>query len=84
MAWQLPCKEQMASSILATSLRLIGRNGATPSWYEGDGWFDSGIRLMLTAWAQTWFLALIMLVVVTIAVLFILALLEIARINRKL
>jgi len=33
----------------------------------------------LTAWAQCWFMALIMLVIVTIAVLFILALLALAR-----
>lgn len=36
----------------------------------------------LTAWAQCWFLALMMLVIVTIAVLFILALLAIASLHR--
>jgi len=33
----------------------------------------------LAAWAQCWFMALMMLVIVTIAVLFILALLVLAR-----
>ena len=33
----------------------------------------------LTAWAQCWFVALMMLVVVTVAVLFILGLLSIVR-----
>jgi len=36
----------------------------------------------LTAWAQCWFLLLMILVVVTIAVLFILAMLAIASLGR--
>lgn len=80
-----------------SQIRLIGRNGVAPSWYDGDGWFDPGIRLTvmcggfqaaaigggLAAWAQCWFLVLVMLVVLTVGVLFILALLEILHISRK-
>jgi len=38
----------------------------------------------LTAWAQCWFAALVMLVIVTIGVLFILAMLAIVGMNRKI
>lgn len=38
----------------------------------------------IAAWADFWFIILVMLVVVTIAVLFIFSLLVVARFNRKL
>lgn len=38
----------------------------------------------LTAWAQCWFLVLVIVVLVTVGVLFCIALLEILRLSRKI
>ena len=46
------------------------------------GFTSAALAGGLTVWAQCWFLALVMLVVVTIAVLFILAMLVIASMGR--
>ena len=46
------------------------------------GFTEAAVAGALTAWAQCWFALLVMLVIVTIAVLFIIALLAIASLHR--
>jgi len=46
------------------------------------GFTSAAIAGGLTAWAQCWFALLMMLVIVTVAVLFILAMLAIASLHR--